>query len=38
MENKKGRKVIAKIIDIESGEILDDLCEGDRIIHPKDEE
>ena len=31
------RKTIAKIVDDETGEILGDIKEGDRIVSPKDE-
>ena len=32
------KKVIAKVVHLETGEILDDVYEGDRIIHAKEPE
>ncbi len=38
MREMEERKTIAKIVDEETGEILGDIREGDRIVSPKDED
>ena len=37
MREMEERKTIAKIVDDETGEILGDIKEGDKIVSPKDE-
>lgn len=31
--NIEEKKLIAKVIDVETGEVIDDIHEGDKIIH-----
>lgn len=37
MENDtKEKEIIAKVISVETGEVMDDIYDGDKIVHPKE--